>query len=206
MVKIIAIANGKGGVGKTTTAVNITGILARKYSCLLVDTDPQGSATWWCQRGDFPFDIASETNADLLAKLRQISDYQAIIVDTPPALDSEALKTVIAVADYLVLPTIPAPMDLTALIATVQSIVLPVTNNYGVLITKVDPRCISEAKEAIQALKSAKIRVFEGIIRSYKVHERCPLEGVAITKAKGKNSRLGLRDYRQIVEELETNW
>ncbi|WP_071518880.1 ParA family protein [Geitlerinema sp. PCC 9228] len=202
--KILVTMNGKGGVGKTTTAVNVAAILAGNYSLLLVDTDPQGSAAWWCDRNsqDIGFDVASEQDPQLLGKLRQISDYELIVVDTPPALNADSLAAVLTHADYLILPTPPAPMDLAALIDTVRQSVTPTDVSHRVLLTRVDTRSLREALEAQNTLQEMGIPAFHAFVRAYKAHEQAALNGVAIDQLRGKKAQEAASDYRRVADEI----
>lgn len=202
--KIISILNGKGGVGKTTTAINLAAVLAQTYSVLLIDADPQASATWWVeQKGGMGFDLSKESNPHLLQQLRQVQDYQLIVVDTPPALDSKALAAVIPAADYLILPTPPAAMDLSALIETIRRTVTPFGVAHRVLITRVDPRSRADAIEAQNTLIELGIPVCKTVIRAYKAHERAALEGLSILQWRGRNSQEARKDYSQVAAEIQ---
>jgi chromosome partitioning protein len=206
--KIIVILNGKGGVGKTTTSVNLAANFAQEKKVILIDADIQGSASWWLRRNHqgMGFDLAQESDPQLLGKLRKITGYDLVVVDTPPALRSEALATVVAIADYLVLPTPPAAMDLAVLIETVRETVIPVGTPHRILLTKVDTRSLGEALEAKNTLMRLSIPTFNAFIRTYKAHERAALEGVPITQWRGKNAREAESDYRRVADELQRDW
>ena len=50
---IIAVANQKGGAGKTTVSMNLAGTLARRgHRVLVADADPQGTAQYWASMAD----------------------------------------------------------------------------------------------------------------------------------------------------------
>ena len=206
--KIIVVSNGKGGVGKTTTTMALASILAEKYKLLAVDADSQGSFTWWVQQSKkgIGFDLAQETDPQLLENLRNVVGYDLIIVDTPPALSSATLAAVIPAADYLVLPTPPAPMDLAVLVETVKRAITPAKVDHRVLLTKVDTRSLGEALEAQKTLRELGIPVCTAFVRAYKAHERAALEGMTITQWRGRNGREAAADYRRVVDEIQQDW
>jgi chromosome partitioning protein len=206
--KITIVLNGKGGVGKTTTAVNLAALFAEHHRVLLVDADPQGSASWWVKQSegrDLGFETRVLTNFTGVNR-QQWADYDIVVVDMPPALDSVALGAIMPIADYLVLPTPPAPMDLAALIRTVRQVVIPSQIAHRVLLTKVNSRGLREAQEAQQTLLQCQIPVYYTVIRNLKIHERAAMAGLPISQYKGQAAAPAAADYRCVVNEIWTDW
>lgn len=107
--KIISVAAQKGGIGKTTTAVNIASCIAmRAAPVLLIDLDPQGSTMDWVammEGNDCKlFDYAKGLQSDVLQLIQNSqSHYKYIVIDCPPRLE-KIMAIVTSASDLILTP------------------------------------------------------------------------------------------------------
>ena len=121
---VISFLNQKGGVGKTTLAVNVAAELARNgHDVLLIDADKQGSASTWAslrEEADFKVvSLARENMARDAIKLAVGHTYT--VIDGPPHAESISRSCIVA-SDLVLLPIEPSGLSTWASNLTVRQI------------------------------------------------------------------------------------
>jgi chromosome partitioning protein len=122
---IIGVLNQKGGVGKTTLAVNVSATLAmRGLRVLLVDADPQASSMAWSAAREAPplFPVIGMAKPTLHRDMPEIAkDYEAVVIDGAPRVNDLGRAAILA-SDTILIPVQPSPYDVWAASDTVQLI------------------------------------------------------------------------------------
>jgi chromosome partitioning protein len=164
------------------------GLSAAGFRVLVVDADPQGSATEWRNRSEesrLNFDVIAMSTSSIhkeLPKVIQKSSYEVALIDCPPGTETKGFGTVtrsaLLASDYVIIPSRPTPIDFLA-----TAIMIPVLTDVAMMKPELGVFLLLNAKHPSNRLgKSAKegavamfsdqgldIQIFES-----ELHDRTP--------------------------------
>lgn len=110
----IAVANAKGGSGKTsTTLLTAANLASETFSVAVADLDPQASACMWSAagQGKLPVKVVPATAETLASVLSSLAGFDAVFLDCPPSSTAPETLAALDVADLVVIPCGPSPLD-----------------------------------------------------------------------------------------------
>jgi chromosome partitioning protein len=120
---IIGVLSQKGGVGKTTLAINVAATIAAAGArVLLVDADPQASAMAWssAREAEPLFPVVGMAKPTLHRDLpRLAADHEFVVIDGAPRVNELARSAILA-SDFVLIPVQPSPYDIWAAAETVR--------------------------------------------------------------------------------------
>ena len=214
MNKIISVINQKGGVGKTTTVINLSTALAQMgKKILVVDLDPQGNATTGLGKSNNESDkniykvIIGQTDLkNLKEKNKELFDkYENIFIDCPPSLSLLTVMSLV-VADELLVPLQTeffALEGISQLIKTIDRIKInlnPTLKIRGILLTMFDKRNKLSTQVDDEARKYFKNKVYKTVIpRNVRLSE-APSYGVPCIVY--DKACLGSQSYINLADEF----
>lgn len=208
MGKIVAIANQKGGCGKTTTTMMLAGALSQAgLSVLVVDADPQGTATRWAASApDGDLFLATVVSlADAGAKVgreakRLAASVDLTLIDCPPAVESPSTQSAIANADAVIIPVVPSPPDLWAAIGIRQLVVALGKDDVSRLVVNMAPTGTTLAKEAEDLLADFGIPRLETTLHMRNAYRQASVYGSDVLRMKPRDAKAASEVESLVVE------
>ncbi len=126
MGRVIAVAQQKGGAGKTMLTAQLAVVFAETLKVAVLDIDPQGSLTIWGKlrasagKAKHNVDVYAASGWRMSTELDKLkAGHDLVLIDTPPVIDTDARRAIRS-ADLVLIPLNPAPPDLWAAEGTLK--------------------------------------------------------------------------------------
>ena len=212
MAFVVAVAQQKGGAGKSTVAANLAAALAAESGTrvALLDTDPQQSLLRWHAerqqrhavmaggRAVVPLHFVTPSGwriGGALDRLRREQDF--IVLDTAPHAETDA-KLAIRAADLVLMPLQPSPADLWASEATLK-LAADERRQVAALLNRVPAQGRLKDQAAAQ-LRAQKVRLLEPTLGNRTGFAQAFQEGLSVTEAAPRS--VAAEEVRALAEAI----
>lgn len=200
---VLALAGLKGGAGKTTLAVNLAVVSAAKGNeVLLIDADPQASASLWASLRDgslAPVRVtaaptARAPEAALASALAGARGAALVIIDLPPRGEAAA-RAARSAGARLIVPVRPAVFDVGAVCAWEPA------KDALLVLNMAAPNSERSPSEAREALQEAGLSVVQTVMSRRAVYERAASNGMGVTEIEPESTAAA--ELRALAEEIK---
>lgn len=203
---LIALANLKGGCGKSTLALNLASGLSRRNKTILLDADPQGAMQHWADWAPdaLGVDVRPLKGDPGEALAAAATDYAYVVVDCPPSIDMRVTGKILDHATHALIPVLPSPLDLWASARAVDAIekarrVNPSLKAWFLLNQVEQKSALSRA--TAQALERLPLPLLEPGVRRRAAYRTAILEGKSVYQL-GARGEDAVREMETILDEV----
>ena len=217
---IFAVANQKGGVGKTTITMNLAGAVCdqfnrngqedAEYRVLVIDADPQNtsSRSAGVAKVELPFSVISLAGRVDMGReiLKLAAGYDVVIIDCPPAKEGTATEQAMRVADFVLIPLDAAAADLWSTAGMIQEFSnlagASDPNKAAILFNRANKRLKSFGRTKKVLTKESPFRILETVIPHREVYRTCMATGTTVFTVKGeRRAKEAQEEIHAVLEE-----
>lgn len=211
MGKVIAILQDKGGVGKTTLAVNLSRALQTGGEVCLIDTDEKGVSRAWASisppsLSPTLFQVFAVAQAQAGASiLKMAASYDYVVVDGAANMPLKLAAGIIKASDLVLIPARPSGADLFGIEEIVDGVIarhdLAGKPAGRFVVTQFDPRTIV-ARQIDEELESFGLPTLSGRMSNLVVYMEAISAGVTVFESKHRGAKAAQAEVLLIKENV----